>query len=73
MMYTNYTTLKHHYPVLLLVKYIHRLPQVLWRYKGKKPAKLGANTQLFDWLPQNDLLGKTKWKKGYIVIEGQVD
>ncbi|MBZ3878019.1 UDP-glucuronosyltransferase 2A3 [Sciurus carolinensis] len=34
-----------------------QLPQkVLWRYKGKKPATLGANTRIFDWLPQNDLL-----------------
>ncbi|XP_053450549.1 UDP-glucuronosyltransferase 2A2 isoform X2 [Nycticebus coucang] len=38
------------------------LPQVLWRYKGKKPDALGNNTQLYDWIPQNDLLGHPKTK-----------
>ncbi|XP_036122342.1 UDP-glucuronosyltransferase 2A2-like isoform X1 [Molossus molossus] len=38
------------------------LPKVLWRYKGKKPTTLGANTQLYDWIPQNDLLGHPKAK-----------
>uniref|UniRef100_A0A8D2JS83 UDP-glucuronosyltransferase n=1 Tax=Sciurus vulgaris TaxID=55149 RepID=A0A8D2JS83_SCIVU len=41
---------------------LHCLSQVLWRYKGKKPATLGANTRIFDWLPQNDLLGHPKTK-----------
>ncbi|XP_065770072.1 UDP-glucuronosyltransferase 2C1-like isoform X2 [Muntiacus reevesi] len=36
------------------------LPKVLWRYTGKKPETLGANTRLYKWIPQNDLLGHPK-------------
>uniref|UniRef100_A0A665X1A6 UDP-glucuronosyltransferase n=1 Tax=Echeneis naucrates TaxID=173247 RepID=A0A665X1A6_ECHNA len=36
------------------------LPEVVWRYKGEKPKTLGANTKIYDWIPQNDLLGHPK-------------
>ncbi|XP_040822619.1 UDP-glucuronosyltransferase 2B31-like isoform X2 [Ochotona curzoniae] len=40
-----------------------QLPQkVLWRYSGKKPQTLGPNTQLYTWIPQNDLLGHPNTK-----------
>ncbi|XP_047220789.1 UDP-glucuronosyltransferase 2C1-like isoform X2 [Girardinichthys multiradiatus] len=35
-----------------------RIPQkVIWRYCGKTPGSLSPNTKLYDWIPQNDLLG----------------
>uniref|UniRef100_A0A673XTM9 UDP glucuronosyltransferase 5 family, polypeptide F1 n=1 Tax=Salmo trutta TaxID=8032 RepID=A0A673XTM9_SALTR len=35
-----------------------QLPQkVIWRYKGDRPATLGNNTLLVDWMPQDDFLG----------------
>ncbi|XP_058523234.1 UDP-glucuronosyltransferase 2B14-like isoform X2 [Ochotona princeps] len=38
-----------------------QLPQkVLWRFDGKKPETLGPNTQVYKWIPQNDLLGHPK-------------
>lgn len=38
-----------------------QLPQkVVWRYIGQRPANLGNNTLMVNWLPQKDLLGHPK-------------
>ncbi|XP_067084633.1 UDP-glucuronosyltransferase 2A2-like [Osmerus mordax] len=40
-----------------------QIPQkVLWRHGGEKPETLGNNTRIFNWMPQNDLLGHPKTK-----------
>ncbi|XP_042344153.1 UDP-glucuronosyltransferase 2A1-like isoform X1 [Plectropomus leopardus] len=45
----------------MIASALAQVPQkVLWRYSGEKPATLGANTRIYDWIPQNDLLGHPK-------------
>ncbi|XP_076993133.1 UDP-glucuronosyltransferase 2B17-like isoform X1 [Tamandua tetradactyla] len=47
----------------LIASALAQIPQkVLWRFSGKKPDTLGPNTQLYKWIPQNDILGHPKTK-----------
>ncbi|CAH1794327.1 unnamed protein product [Owenia fusiformis] len=39
------------------------LPQtVIWKYSGASLKRLGENTHVFSWIPQNDLVGHQKTK-----------
>uniref|UniRef100_A0A3Q3QCM6 UDP-glucuronosyltransferase n=1 Tax=Monopterus albus TaxID=43700 RepID=A0A3Q3QCM6_MONAL len=45
----------------IIASALAQIPQkVLWRYAGEKPDTLGANTRIYKWIPQNDLLGHPK-------------
>ncbi|XP_067377428.1 UDP-glucuronosyltransferase 2A1-like [Channa argus] len=45
----------------LIASALAQIPQkVLWGYRGEKPETRGANTRIYDWIPQNDLLGHPK-------------
>nr|XP_046241395.1 UDP-glucuronosyltransferase 2A1-like isoform X2 [Scatophagus argus] len=45
----------------MIASALAQIPQkVLWRYGGEKPETLGVNTRIYNWIPQNDLLGHPK-------------
>ncbi|XP_056134730.1 UDP-glucuronosyltransferase 2A1-like [Lampris incognitus] len=45
----------------MIASALAQIPQkVIWRHSGEKPETLGANTRIYDWIPQNDLLGHPK-------------
>ncbi|XP_028269791.1 UDP-glucuronosyltransferase 2A1-like [Parambassis ranga] len=47
----------------MIASALAQIPQkVLWRYSGEKPATVGPNTRIYNWIPQNDLLGHPKTK-----------
>ncbi|XP_068166289.1 UDP-glucuronosyltransferase 2A1-like [Antennarius striatus] len=47
----------------MIASALAQIPQkVLWKYSGEKPKSLAANTRIYNWIPQNDLLGHPKTK-----------
>ncbi|XP_023272928.1 UDP-glucuronosyltransferase 2A2-like [Seriola lalandi dorsalis] len=45
----------------MIASALAQIPQkVLWRHSGEKPETLGTNTRIYNWIPQNDLLGHPK-------------
>ncbi|XP_013003348.1 UDP-glucuronosyltransferase 2B14-like [Cavia porcellus] len=47
----------------MIASALAQLPQkVIWRYNGKKPDTLAPNTRMYQWIPQNDLIGHPKTK-----------
>uniref|UniRef100_A0AAY4BX36 UDP-glucuronosyltransferase n=1 Tax=Denticeps clupeoides TaxID=299321 RepID=A0AAY4BX36_9TELE len=47
----------------MIASALGQIPQkVFWRHSGDKPDTLAPNTRIYDWIPQNDLLGHPKMK-----------
>ncbi|XP_041756060.1 UDP-glucuronosyltransferase 2A1 [Coregonus clupeaformis] len=45
----------------MIASALGQIPQkILWRHSGEKPETLAPNTRVYNWIPQNDLLGHPK-------------